>query len=114
MGVGLTYAFGEAAKGTALPVSSPTSTKILGLGVSVIAHPDSGVEIIEVQPSSPAEAVYLRVGDVILSVDGKTTNSPAELAAAISSKPAGSEVTVGYMAKTSIASFRKDVKVTLK
>jgi hypothetical protein len=58
MGIGLTYAFGEPAKGTALPVSSPTSTKIPGLGVNVIPHTDSGVEILEVQPSSPAESVY--------------------------------------------------------
>ena len=54
------------------------------------------------------------VSPLLELLQGVTTNSPVEIAAAIASKPAGSEVTVGYMAKTAIASFRKDVKVTLK
>jgi len=53
-----------------------------------------GVIVARVVPGSPAEKHGLKRGDVILSVDGKEVNSPAELQMAIRSHKAGEKVTL--------------------
>ena len=51
-----------------------------------------GAIVAEVQDGSPAEKAGLRVGDVVLSVDGKEVKDPKDLAIKISGFAPGSEV----------------------
>src|SRR5262245_55822325 len=49
------------------------------LGVKITASPGGGVRIVEVFPNSPAEAVGLKVGTVLLTVDGTLYNDPLQV-----------------------------------
>lgn len=60
------------------------------LGVSV----DSGAEVMEVAPGTPAAAAGLQRGDVITSLDGKAVSNPEALREAVRQAGAGKEVTV--------------------
>ena len=53
-----------------------------------------GAIVAEVQDGSPAEKAGLKVGDVVLSVDGKQVDDPKDLAIKISGFTPGSEVKV--------------------
>jgi len=55
-----------------------------------------GITISSVVPGSPAERAGLKVGDTIVSVDGKPVKNGDELVSDIASRRPGSKVTLGY------------------
>ena len=57
----------------------------------------SGVTISNVVAGSPAEKGGLKVGDTIISVDGKPVKNGDELVADIASRKPGSKVAIGYV-----------------
>ncbi len=57
----------------------------------------SGIFVAEVTPSSPAEAAGLRIGDIILSVSGKTLVSTPDLIEALQQKAIGESVELEVM-----------------
>jgi putative serine protease PepD len=63
------------------------------LGVTTAAHPD-GAEIVSVTAGSPADDAGLQPGEVITRVDGRTVNSPDDVAQAISADKPGDTVAV--------------------
>jgi serine protease Do len=56
----------------------------------------SGITISSVVPGSPAERAGLKVGDTIVSVDGKGVKNGDELVGDIASRKPGSKLTLGY------------------
>ncbi len=56
----------------------------------------NGITISSVVAGSPAERAGLKVGDTIVSVDGKTVKNGDELVADIASRKPGSKVALGY------------------
>lgn len=62
----------------------------------------SGVLVTQVTPGSAAEAAGLRIGDVIVSVDGDTVDGMLELRNNIGLRDPGDEVTVGYIRDGSV------------
>ena len=56
----------------------------------------SGITISSVVPGSPAERAGLKVGDTIVSVDGKPVKNGDELVSDIAGRRPGSKVTLGY------------------
>lgn len=60
---------------------------------------DHGVVVNSVEPGSPAERAGLRMGDVILAIDGRTINSGAELVQIISGCKIGSVLKLDLLRK---------------
>ncbi|HEY7095889.1 MAG TPA: Do family serine endopeptidase [Terriglobales bacterium] len=58
---------------------------------------NSGVTIANVVPGSPAEQGGLKVGDTVVSVDGKAVKNGDELVADIASRKPGTKATLGIM-----------------
>ena len=56
------------------------------------APKDAGVMVESVQEDSPAEKAGIKVGDIVLSVDGKDVKSSSDLRAALSDKKEGESV----------------------
>jgi len=57
----------------------------------------SGVTIANVIPGTPAEAAGLKVGDTVISVDGKPVKNGDDLVSDIAGRKPGSKVTLGYI-----------------
>ena len=57
----------------------------------------SGITISDVQAGSPAEKAGLKVGDTVISVDGKQIKNGDELVSDIASRKPGSKVTLGFL-----------------
>jgi S1-C subfamily serine protease len=57
----------------------------------------SGALVQGVEPGSPAESAGLGAGDVIVSLGGKTVDSPSSLSSAISTHHVGDKVDVGWV-----------------
>lgn len=55
---------------------------------------DYGVEIVSLEPDSPAKKAGLRTGDIIVSVNGRAVTSPDDLFRFLSEWPVGSKVTM--------------------
>jgi serine protease Do len=68
---------------------NPAIARVYGSG--------SGVTISDVTAGSPAEQAGLKVGDTIISVDGKTVKNGDELVGDIASRKPGSKVTLGFI-----------------
>jgi len=68
---------------------NPAIARVYGAG--------SGVTISNVQTGSPAEKAGLKVGDTLVSVDGKNVKNGDELVSEIASRKPGSKVSVGYV-----------------
>src|SRR5215471_8882315 len=68
-----------------------------------------GVYVHEVMPAQPAHQAGIVVGDVIVSFDGKTVATPADLQGAVASTPIGKKVRVELLR----ARARRTVEVTL-
>jgi Lon-like protease len=73
--------------------ASQTSAEIAAL--RELGYPVE-VTVQEVTPGGPAENA-LRVGDVITSLDGQEVTSVAKLLELVAARPAGSELTIGYI-----------------
>jgi putative serine protease PepD len=65
------------------------------LGV-VVASGKGGAVIQRVEPTGPADQAGLRTGDVIVSVDGKSIDSPDALTQAVAAHKPGESVTLEY------------------
>jgi S1-C subfamily serine protease len=72
--------------------------------------PSSGALVLSVQPGSPAETSALQVDDVIVSLNGTSIHSPADLTSAIHPLKPGDRVTLGLYR----GSARMNVPVTLE
>jgi S1-C subfamily serine protease len=57
--------------------------------------PTKGAVVTQVESGSPADKAGLQIGDVIVSLDGKTVNSADQLAVAIQGDKPGQSVTIG-------------------
>ena len=68
---------------------NPAIARVYGAG--------SGVTISDVSPGSPAEQAGLKVGDTIVSVDGKPVKNGDELVSDIAGRKPGSKIAVGFM-----------------
>ena len=66
------------------------------LGVQITAAPNGGAEITSVTPNSPASSAGLKVGDIIVAVNGQAVATNADAADAIGSLSPGSKVTLKY------------------
>jgi serine protease Do len=77
--------------GVSIQELSPELVKSFGLADA------KGALVGEVVPSSPAEKAGLKIGDVILSVDGKTVGDPSALRNLVADIPVGKEVRVGIV-----------------
>ena len=75
------------------------------------APKDAGVIVESVQPDSPAEKAGIKVGDIVLSADGKDVKSSADLRAALREKKEGDsvrlEVLRGRSRQTIVASVKE-------
>jgi serine protease Do len=80
---------------------NPAIARVYGQG--------SGVTISDVTAGSPAEQAGLKVGDTIVSVDGKPVKNGSELVADIAARKPGSKVTIGYIRN----SKKQDASVTV-
>jgi putative serine protease PepD len=63
------------------------------LGVSTTSDPQ-GARVVEVVPSGPSDSAGLRVGDVIVGVDGDRVDKPDDVAAGIADNSPGDRVEV--------------------
>ncbi len=61
------------------------------------APKDAGVMVESVADDSPAEKAGLRVGDIVLSVDGKDVKSSIDLRMALKDKKEGDSVRIDYL-----------------
>src|SRR5712692_11833694 len=67
---------------------NPAIARVYGTG--------SVVTVSDVTPGSPAEQAGLKVGDTIVSVDGKPVKNGDELVSDIAGRKPGSKVALGY------------------
>jgi serine protease Do len=70
-------------------LDNPAIARVYGTG--------SGVTISDVTAGSPAEAAGLKVGDTIVSVDGKSVKNGDELVADIAARKPSSKIVVGFI-----------------
>ncbi|MCU1298209.1 MAG: Peptidase Do [Acidobacteriaceae bacterium] len=68
---------------------NPAIARVYGSG--------SGVTVSDVTAGSPADQGGIKIGDTIVSVDGKTVKTGDELVADIASRKPGSKITLGFI-----------------
>ena len=87
-----------------VPASPAANSAYIGVTVGPVTPtlqqqdhltPSSGALVLSVQPGSPAEKAALQVNDVIVSLNGTTIQSPADLTAAIHPLKPGDQVPLG-------------------
>lgn len=66
-------------------------------GVALAQRADEGVSITAVSENSTASAIGIGTGDVIITIDGESTDSPADVQAAIGSHRGGKTVRIGIL-----------------
>jgi serine protease Do len=69
---------------------NPAIARVYGLGAG-------GVTVSDVTAGSPAEEAGIKVGDTIISVDGKTVKNGDELVSDIASRRPGTKVVLGFV-----------------
>ena len=89
------------------PLANP-ETPVLGIGMGM-RRDAQGVPVQKVELNSPAAAAGVRVGDIILSVDGESVREGSELQQILIKKEVGDVVTLGL----SRADKKLDIKVEL-
>lgn len=75
------------------PLANP-ETPVLGIGMGLRSRMD-GVPVQKVEPNSPAAAAGVRVGDMIMSVDGEAVKEGSELQQILLKKEVGDIVSLG-------------------
>jgi putative serine protease PepD len=80
-----------------LVAGQPIERGLLGVRGGTPPDGSAGVEVIEVTPGSGAEAAGIRLGDVIVSVDGAPVTQFEELAGPVLAHPPGDVVEVVIM-----------------
>jgi serine protease Do len=73
--------------GVGIQPLTPELSKSFGVGAE-------GVLVNQVMPKSPAEAAGLKVGDLILAIDGKPLKDPRDLQRAIAEAEIGKALTI--------------------
>jgi hypothetical protein len=103
--VGIVYSFGGEERATS-PRSSSTQTRrpisggqivISSLGITAAIGNNPGAEITDEVSNGAAALANMHLGDVIVSVDGKTIKSPSELAAELASRAPGNHLRIGFL-----------------
>ncbi len=79
------------------------------LGIQIVEVPE-GIRIRDTLPKSAVRAAGLKIGDVIVAIDGKPVRSSRELALVVAAKNVGDVVTVRYRR----AEIYTEVAVTLR
>jgi membrane-associated protease RseP (regulator of RpoE activity) len=74
------------------------------------APKDAGVMVESVQDDSPADKTGVKVGDIVLSVDGKDVKSPADLRNALREKKDGDSVRIEVLRGRARQTFVTNVK----
>jgi S1-C subfamily serine protease len=84
--------------------ASKSGTGFLGVGLETVTPqlrstygfvPTNGAVVTQLESASPAAAAGIQIGDVIVSLDGKTVNSADQLAVAIQGDKPGQSVKIG-------------------
>jgi len=73
---------------------APRAEAYFGVGLEDRRDGGQGVIVTGVEPDTPADAAGVQSGDLIVAVDGSTTNGSAGLIAAIRDRQAGDNVTI--------------------
>jgi S1-C subfamily serine protease len=73
---------------------TPRAEAYFGVGLEDRRDGGQGVIVTGVEPDTPADAAGVRAGDLIVAVDGSTTDGSAGLIAAIRDRQAGDNVTI--------------------
>ena len=95
VGIGFAIPIDVAAKSAeAIVQGKPVQTGYLGVGMTDPTSGRAGALVQEVQPNSPAAKAGLRVGDLVVAIDGKAVESYDELASQIRSHKPGDKVTL--------------------
>lgn len=77
------------------PLANP-ETPVLGIGMGIVLERGvQGVPVQSIVPNSPAAAAGLRVGDLILSVDGEPVSEGGDLQQVLVKREAGDKVDLG-------------------
>ena len=88
---------------------TPPNKAVLGVQLNNV-DVDNGAQIIEVFEGSAAEKAGLVVGDILLSVDGKESNTVDDVISALSNNKPGDKVKITYLRGTKV----KNLKATLQ
>lgn len=67
---------------------------LMGVSTTVRSDGGQGAEVVEINPGTGAAASDLRIGDVIVAVDGEDVDDPTDLGTAIARRQPGDEVVV--------------------
>ncbi len=98
---------------------TPPNKAVLGVQLNNV-DADNGAQIIEVFEGSAAEKAGLVEGDILLSVDGKESNTVDDVIAALSDNKPGDKVKITYLRGTKVKNLkatlqeRKEQKVSMK
>ncbi|MCU1504186.1 MAG: peptidase and chymotrypsin/Hap [Ilumatobacteraceae bacterium] len=79
-----------------ITIGTPPLLGVVVEGDGASANGVSGVVVAEVSPGTPAEAIGLTAGDVIVGIDTSTITSQAELSSALKAHKVGDRVTVTW------------------
>ena len=118
---GLSQESGSVGLGFAIPINQvrPIAEQLVEKGsasypaiqATIAPSRSGGAEIMEVTDGGAAADAGLSTGDVVVSLDGESVDSPDQLIAQIRAHEPGDEVTLGVVSKGE--SSPEDVKVTL-
>jgi putative serine protease PepD len=95
VGIGFAIPIDLAAKSaTAIVQGKTVQTGYLGVSMAPATGGQDGALVQEITPGSPAERAGLRVGDLVVAIDGKAVVSYSELGARIRAHKPGDKVTL--------------------
>lgn len=112
----------QGAPGTAVPASSSnapqrtTSVSRASLGISGEDWQErqySGVEVTDVRENGSGQIAGLRIGNIIIQVNGKTIASTQDLAAVLAPMEPGSTINIVYLVRTNLGWISEETAVIL-